>query len=152
MLRPKCVGPQVGRAEGTVALTWALLLPLNSCDFAHHFFFSGHYIPSGLISFISHWLGCQNSFLHYCALLKGGGCCVLCHMPFGLSCFFFFFFCYLFFFSLFTPVAEEENDLFLRSWSLLAKEDLVPVSGLLPLLHAGPLQRGRVDLTCDMHL
>lgn len=54
-------------------------------------FFSGHYIPSGLISLISHWLGCQNSFLHYCSLLKGSGCWILYHIPFDLLWIFFFF-------------------------------------------------------------
>lgn len=60
-------------------------------------FFSGHYIPSGLISLISHWLGCQNSFLHYCSLLKGGSCWILCHIPFDLPWILFFYNIYFFF-------------------------------------------------------
>lgn len=63
-------------------------------------FFSGHYIPSGLISLISHWLGCQNSFLHYCSLLKGSGCWILYHIPFDLLWIFFFFYNVYFFFLL----------------------------------------------------
>lgn len=45
-----------------MALTCVLLFPLLiSWDLTHHFF-SGHYIPSGLISLISHWLSCQTNF------------------------------------------------------------------------------------------
>lgn len=60
-------------------------------------FFSGHYIPSGLISLISHWLGCQNSFLHYCSLLKGSSRWILYYIPFDLPWIFFFHNIYFFF-------------------------------------------------------
>lgn len=60
-------------------------------------FFSGHYIPSGLISLLSHWLGCQNSFLHYCSLLKGSSCSILHHIPFDLPWILFFYNIYFFF-------------------------------------------------------
>jgi hypothetical protein len=69
---------QTGKTEKKMTLTCicCFFLSFNPSGLCSSFF-SGHYIPSGLISFIFHWLGCQNSFLHYCALLKGGSCCLL---------------------------------------------------------------------------
>lgn len=73
-------------------MTLTCLLPFLSSDASGlcSSFFSGHYIPSGLISLISHWPGCQNSFLHYRSLLKGSCCWILHHIPFDLPWILFF--------------------------------------------------------------
>lgn len=99
---------QIGQRRKWLLPACSLLLTSDPSGLCSSFF-SGHYIPSGLISLISHWLRCQNSFLHYCSLLKGGRCWILRHIPFDLPWILFFYNIYFFFLPLFIPVAEKRG-------------------------------------------
>lgn len=126
------------RAEETKALTCVLLFPLLiSWYLAYLFFFFFRSLHSFWINFAHIPLaGLPDSFLYYGALLKDGSCCVFCHMPLDLSGVYHFLiiYFYLFIFSLFIPVAEREDNLFLRSWCLLVNRAHNPVSRSLASL------------------
>lgn len=100
------------------------------------FFFSGRYIPSELISLISHWLGFQTHFFitALCLRIVVAVSSVICPLIcLGFIIFLIIYF-YLFIFSLFIPVAEREDNLFLRSWCLLVNRAHNPVSRSLASL------------------